>query len=153
MESSDAVWSARNSTGDAKFLPGQFLSRFEAARRPEGNIYFAGEHLSRHHTWISGALESAWETVSSIMGPLPHLGPSGVESVEVERNDVIKRPVLTKGPDTVAWDAIFASGHVGEGRNSDVDFVLQQLRRKPSASISKLIHRYDRVQSSPAIKA
>ncbi|KAI9455379.1 amine oxidase [Russula earlei] len=57
LETSDAAWSARNSTGDAKFLPGQFLSRFEAARRPEGNIYFAGEHLSRHHTWIAGALE------------------------------------------------------------------------------------------------
>ena len=132
IEASDAVWSARNSTGDAKFMPGQFQSRFEAARRPEGNIYFAGEHLSRHHTWIAGALESAWETVSSIiMGPLPHLGPSGVESVEVERKDVIKRPVLTKGPDTAAWEsAILAGGHVSEGGKSDVDFVLQ-LRRKP----------------------
>ena len=150
MEASDAAWSARNSTGDAKFLPGQFLSRFEAARRPEGNIYFAGEHLSRRHTWIAGALESAWETVSSIIGPLPHLGSPGVESVKVERNDVIKRPMLTKGPDTVAWDAIFTGGHVAEGRKPDV---VVQLRRKPSASISKLIHRYDRVQSSPAITA
>jgi hypothetical protein len=57
MATSDAVWSARNSTGDAMFLPGQFLSRFEAARLPEGNVYFAGEHLSHHHTWIAGALE------------------------------------------------------------------------------------------------
>jgi len=132
MEASDAVWSERNSTGDAKFLPGQFQSRFEAARRPEGNIYFAGEHLSRHHTWIAGALESAWETVSNIInGPLPHLGPSGVESVEVERKDLVKRPVLTKGPDTVAWEsAILAGGHVGDGGKSDVDFVLQR-RRKP----------------------
>ncbi|KAI0285581.1 hypothetical protein BC826DRAFT_1093616 [Russula brevipes] len=74
MSTSDAVWSARNSTGDAKFLPGQFTSRFEAARRPEGSVYFAGEHLSRHHTWIAGALESAWETVSSIIGPTAQLG-------------------------------------------------------------------------------
>jgi len=130
MEASDAVWSARNSTGDAKFLPGQFMSRFEAARRPEGNIYFAGEHLSRRHTWIAGALESAWEAVSSITGPLPPLGSSGVESVEVERKDVIKRPVLTRAPNTVAWDsAIFAGGQLGEG-GKDVDFVIQ-LRRKP----------------------
>ncbi|CAG8504752.1 21528_t:CDS:2 [Gigaspora rosea] len=29
------------------------------ARAPEGNIYFASEHLSTHHTWILGALDSA----------------------------------------------------------------------------------------------
>ncbi|KAH9068012.1 hypothetical protein EDB83DRAFT_2506238 [Lactarius deliciosus] len=46
-----------NGLGDAMFLPGQFLSRFEAARQPEGNVYFAGEHLSHHHTWIAGALD------------------------------------------------------------------------------------------------
>ena len=155
IEASDAAWSERNSTGDAKFMPGQFLSRFEDARRPEGNIHFAGEHLSRHHTWIAGALESAWETVSNIIGPQPHLDSSGVESVEVEveRKDITKRPVLSQGPDTVAWEsAIFAGGHVVEGGKPDVDFVLQ-LRRKPSASILKQIHRYDRVQSPPAIRA
>ncbi|KAI0032692.1 hypothetical protein K488DRAFT_35369, partial [Vararia minispora EC-137] len=52
IESADAVWSAETSTGDAMFLPGQFHAHFEAARRPEGNVFFAGEHLSRHHTWI-----------------------------------------------------------------------------------------------------
>jgi len=131
METSDAVWSARNSTGDAKFLPGQFLSRFEAARRPEGNIYFAGEHLSRHHTWIAGALESAWETVSNIVGPIVQLGPSAIQPVGVEQRNGIKRPVPTKGPaDMVTWDsAVLASGHVVEAGNPGIDFVLHLHRR------------------------
>jgi monoamine oxidase len=123
METSDAEWSARNSTGDAKFLPGQFLSRFEAARRPEGNIHFVGEHLSRHHTWIAGALESACETVSNITGPIVQLGPFATPSMTV-----IKRPALTKGR-TVWESGILASGHVGEEGNSDIGFVLH-LHRK-----------------------
>ncbi|KAH9177715.1 flavin-containing amine oxidoreductase-domain containing protein [Lactarius sanguifluus] len=73
--SSDAVWSAKTSTGDAMFLPGQFKSRFEAGRKPEGNIFFAGEHLSRHHTWISGALESGHQAVRDMIGDVPPLGP------------------------------------------------------------------------------
>ncbi|KAF8486869.1 hypothetical protein DFH94DRAFT_4544 [Russula ochroleuca] len=85
MATSDTVWSARNCTGDAKFMPGQFLSRFEAARQPEGNIYFAGEHLSRHHTWIAGALESAWETTCNIIGPIPKLGPSDVQQTTLAK--------------------------------------------------------------------
>ncbi|KAH9177713.1 flavin-containing amine oxidoreductase-domain containing protein [Lactarius sanguifluus] len=74
--SSDAVWSAKTSTGDAMFLPGQFKSRFEAGRKPEGNIFFAGEHLSRHHTWISGALESGHQAVRDMIGDnVPPLCP------------------------------------------------------------------------------
>ncbi|KAI9441304.1 amine oxidase [Lactarius indigo] len=70
---SDAVWSAKTSTGDAMFLPGQFTSRFEPGRKPEGNIFFAGEHLSRHHTWITGALESAHQAVCDMIGGVPPL--------------------------------------------------------------------------------
>jgi hypothetical protein len=81
----DMVWSAQNCMGDTKFLLGQFLSHFEATCQPEGNIYFAGEYLSCHHTWITGALESAWETVSNIIGLVPKLGPS----VPCERNTPI----------------------------------------------------------------
>lgn len=55
IETTDAVWSDVNSTGDSFGLPGQFLDRFDEGRKAEGNIYFAGEHLSYHHTWISGA--------------------------------------------------------------------------------------------------
>jgi hypothetical protein len=149
MSTSDAVWSARNSTGDAKFLPGQFTSRFEAARRPEGSVYFAGEHLSRHHTWIAGALESAWETVSSIIGPTAQLGPLDVvvdsfvsvsKMDEGHQNNGVKRPVvLINGPDgavlegtRLAGDHLHLHLHLGErerGGSPDIDFV-PRLRRQ-----------------------
>jgi len=119
LETSDAIWSARNSTGDAKFLPGQFLSRFEAARRPEGNIFFAGEHLSRHHTWIAGAVESAWETVCTIIGrPIEQLH----SSVQVEPK---RRPDATIVPETVRL-SVPAVGHVGQ---TQLEFILQLYRR------------------------
>ena len=68
ISTSDAVWSTKSATGDAMFLPGQFSARFEPARQPEGNIFFAGEHLSRHHTWITGALESGHQAVCQMIG-------------------------------------------------------------------------------------
>ncbi|KAI0296979.1 hypothetical protein B0F90DRAFT_1669642 [Multifurca ochricompacta] len=130
MDTSDAVWSARNSTGDAMFLPGQFLSRFEAARHPEGNVYFAGEHLSRHHTWIAGALESAWETVSNIIGPTPQLCPSEVEVgslVEIDPQDGIRRPVSTDDAAPVLGDDASPMGVRGGGEqaNFSIDFILR----------------------------
>ncbi|KAL9045331.1 MAG: hypothetical protein Q9214_001607 [Letrouitia sp. 1 TL-2023] len=64
----DAMWSCENSTGDAMFLPGQFSRFGSVAKLPEGNIYFAGEHLSRHHTWIAGAIDSAFHTVAELLG-------------------------------------------------------------------------------------
>jgi monoamine oxidase len=107
MATSDAVWSARNSTGDAMFLPGQFLSRFEAARQPEGNVYFAGEHLSHHHTWIAGALESAWVTVADIIGPTAQLGSLEFEEpVEVDPLDGIEYSVSSDdGSDLMSVDS------------------------------------------------
>lgn len=59
IESYDVAWPSEWATGDAMFFPGQFRQLFNAARQPEQNIYFAGEHLSVHHTWIVGALDSA----------------------------------------------------------------------------------------------
>ncbi|TFY78836.1 hypothetical protein EWM64_g5173 [Hericium alpestre] len=84
IETFDVAWTTRNATGDAMFLPGQFTSQFEAARRPEGNVYFAGEHLSRHHTWISGALESALESVRGILGN-PDLPALGCDAMSTEK--------------------------------------------------------------------
>lgn len=68
IDAFDVCWSQESVTGDAMFLPGQFTRFFDISRRPEGNIYFAGEHLSRHHTWIAGALDSALHTTSEILG-------------------------------------------------------------------------------------
>jgi monoamine oxidase len=127
MATSDAVWSARSSTGDAMFLPGQFLSRFEAARQPEGNIYFAGEHLSRHHTWIAGALESAWETVSNIIGLTPQLGAIEVDApVKRDPHDDVKSPVSTDGSETaISEKALLLGPHRRGEKTSDIDFVFR----------------------------
>jgi len=34
--------------------------------RPEGRIYFAGEHCSLYHAWIQGALESGIRAAQEI---------------------------------------------------------------------------------------
>jgi monoamine oxidase len=53
IEAFDVMWNSESSQGDAMFLPGQFSRFFEIAKKKEGNIYFSGEHLSKHHTWVS----------------------------------------------------------------------------------------------------
>jgi len=50
----------------AFYMPGQFANMHRHVVAPEGRIYFAGEHCSRTHTWMQGALESAQETVTAI---------------------------------------------------------------------------------------
>ncbi|KAJ7896117.1 hypothetical protein B0H13DRAFT_2234518 [Mycena leptocephala] len=87
ISTADAVWSSATATGDAMFLPGQFHTHFEPARRPEGRVYFAGEHLSYHHTWISGALQSALDTVSLMLdddGLPPLKEPGGGDFGRIE---------------------------------------------------------------------
>ncbi|KAI1810433.1 hypothetical protein GGS20DRAFT_594381 [Poronia punctata] len=86
IEAFDIMWAAEFCGGDGKssfahamFLPGQFSRYFEIARKREGNIHFAGEHLSKHHTWIAGAIDSALRTTAEILRPgetkpLPALG-------------------------------------------------------------------------------
>jgi len=53
IETFDIMWTAESCGGDAMFLPGQFSRFFEVAKKREGQIFFAGEHLSKHHTWVS----------------------------------------------------------------------------------------------------
>lgn len=75
IDAFDVLWSNEYCGGDAMFLPGQFSRFYEAAKKPEGNIHFAGEHLSKHHTWIAGALESAHNSVQQMTGAeMPTLG-------------------------------------------------------------------------------
>ena len=47
-------------------------------RQPEGNVYFAGEHISIHHTWIAGATDTAADAVKCMLGngSLKRLGDS-----------------------------------------------------------------------------
>ena len=48
------------------YNPGQFLSLFPAMSRPQGDVYFAGGHLSSSLGWIQSALESARRTVQQL---------------------------------------------------------------------------------------
>jgi monoamine oxidase len=42
----------------ALFAPEQQTMLQDAILKPEGRVYFAGEHCSLYHAWIQGALES-----------------------------------------------------------------------------------------------
>ena len=53
IEAYDVLWMNEFCGGDAMFLPGQFSRYHHVAKQPERNVYFAGEHLSKHHTWVS----------------------------------------------------------------------------------------------------
>jgi monoamine oxidase len=50
----------------ALFDPGQQSLLHEEIIKPEGRIYFAGEHASLYHAWIQGAIESGLRTAISI---------------------------------------------------------------------------------------
>jgi monoamine oxidase len=50
----------------ALFDPGQQTLLYEEIIRPEGRIYFAGEHASLHHAWIQGAIESGLQVALAI---------------------------------------------------------------------------------------
>jgi monoamine oxidase len=51
----------------AWFLPGQFTALHADVLRPEGRIWFAGEHASLSHTWMEGALESAQRVAAEVL--------------------------------------------------------------------------------------
>lgn len=51
----------------AFYMPGQFAAIHRTVTMPEGRIHFAGEHCSRMHSWMEGALASAHAAVSAIV--------------------------------------------------------------------------------------
>ena len=51
----------------AFYQPGQFQRMHEHVIAPEGRIYFAGEHCSRSHSWMQGALELAESAVDALV--------------------------------------------------------------------------------------
>ena len=63
----DVSWSQEYAMGVAMFFPGMYKNMFMEMRRPEGNIHFAGEHLTVHHGWILGSIGSACDAVSEIV--------------------------------------------------------------------------------------
>jgi monoamine oxidase len=50
----------------ALFDPGQQTLLYDEIVRPEGRIYFAGEHASLYHAWIQGAIESGLRAAVAI---------------------------------------------------------------------------------------
>ncbi|MEW6179775.1 MAG: flavin monoamine oxidase family protein [Chloroflexota bacterium] len=50
----------------ALFDPGQQTLLYNHIRKPEGRLYFAGEHTSLFHAWIEGAVESGLRSASEI---------------------------------------------------------------------------------------
>ena len=83
------AWPNEWATGDAMFFPGQFRTLFNTARAPEGNVYFAGEHLSVHHTWIVGALDSALLACQQMFPflPPPPIWPPGTTQTRLHTFD------------------------------------------------------------------
>ncbi|KAF3769361.1 FAD/NAD(P)-binding domain-containing protein [Cryphonectria parasitica EP155] len=81
IEAFDVHWPSEVGGGNTMYLPGQFTRFHDVMKQPEGNIYFAGEHISRHHTWVAGGIESAHQTVEQLLGgmPLPVLDFSAVD--------------------------------------------------------------------------
>lgn len=61
-------WAVKWPLGDATFYAGQFSYLYPVMKEPQGEIYFSGEHLSVYRSWIAGALDSATETVSQLLG-------------------------------------------------------------------------------------
>ena len=68
IEASDARWPSESSFSNTMYLPGQFSRFYDAMRQPEGNVYFAGEHISIHHTWIAGSIDTAADAVKCMLG-------------------------------------------------------------------------------------
>lgn len=90
IESFDMHWPSEAGGGNTMYLPGQFTRFHEVMKKPEGNVYFAGEHISRHHTWIAGGIESAHHAVEQVLGgePLPGLGSQPKASTDSTQIDV-----------------------------------------------------------------
>jgi monoamine oxidase len=51
----------------AFYMPGQFGRIHRHVVAPEGRIHFAGEHCSRSHSWMEGALDSAEQAVKALL--------------------------------------------------------------------------------------
>lgn len=76
IEAFDMHWPSEAGGGNTMYLPGQFSRFHDIMKNPEGNIYFAGEHISRHHTWVAGGIESAHHAAEQVLDgqSLPGLG-------------------------------------------------------------------------------
>jgi monoamine oxidase len=60
----------------ALFEPGQQSALQADIVRPEGRIFFAGEHCSLYHAWIQGALESGIRAAAEVAAAPAPLAPA-----------------------------------------------------------------------------
>jgi monoamine oxidase len=69
VDSASIDWEAeRFSAGAFAFLrPGQLERIYPDARKPEGRLFFAGEHCSTDQAWIQGSMISALEAVYDML--------------------------------------------------------------------------------------
>jgi monoamine oxidase len=69
VDSATWAWDSYRFAGGAFafYLPGQFERMHRHLVDPVGRIYFAGEHCSRSHSWMQGALESAEKAVETMV--------------------------------------------------------------------------------------
>lgn len=67
LDALDVHWPGEFTYANTMYLPSQFSRFYETMKKAEGNVYFAGEYISRHHTWVAGAIESAHEAVKQLL--------------------------------------------------------------------------------------
>lgn len=96
IESFDVCWPSGLAAANTMYLPGQFTRFFEVMKQPEGNVYFAGEHMSRHHTWVAGGVESAHETCQKLLGRQELLG-LGSKSIARLDAPIVLGPQVLEG--------------------------------------------------------
>lgn len=58
---------------NALFMPGKFKRVYTSLTRPaaDGLLHFAGEAVSFRHSWVEGALDSAWRAVHEMLQLMP----------------------------------------------------------------------------------
>ncbi|RYP70484.1 hypothetical protein DL771_005421 [Monosporascus sp. 5C6A] len=118
IDAFDVHWPSEVGGGNTMYLPGQFSKFHEPLKQPEGNVFFAGEHISRHHTWVAGAVESAHYAVEQVLAqqtrPLGlskapstapvELGPETARGVFIDFGPSIDTPARSPDIEDIAFD-------------------------------------------------
>ncbi|KAL9594142.1 MAG: hypothetical protein Q9179_005524 [Wetmoreana sp. 5 TL-2023] len=113
IEYFDVYWSNESVTGDCMYLPGQFTRFHHIAKRPEGKVFFAGEHF----TWIAGALDSSLDIVRDVV--------DRPEVAALQRESPVPKPFSMEAlPKEIAFRI---------PDNLNVEYVMMLQNERPSA--------------------
>lgn len=66
-EAFDMHWPSEAGGRNNMYLLRQFSRFHDILKSPEGNIYFAGELISRNHTWVAGGIELAHHAAEQVL--------------------------------------------------------------------------------------